>query len=102
MYVASNWKDYEVIDCGEGEKLERWGDIILRRPDPQAIWPKQNEALWRKADAYYHRSSKGGGEWEFFKKLPDRWNVKYGDLTFYVRPTGFKHTGLFPEQNGWS
>ena len=98
MYVASNWKDYEVIDCGDGEKLERWGDIILRRPDPQAIWPKQNEALWRKADAYYHRSSKGGGEWEFFKKLPDRWNVKYGGLTFYVRPTGFKHTGLFPEQ----
>ena len=98
MYVASNWKDYEVIDCGDGEKLERWGDIILRRPDPQAIWPKQNEAIWRKADAYYHRSSKGGGEWEFFRKLPERWNVKYGDLTFYVHPTGFKHTGLFPEQ----
>ncbi|MDO4355586.1 MAG: class I SAM-dependent methyltransferase [Clostridia bacterium] len=98
MYIASNWKDYEVIDCGDGEKLDRWGDIILRRPDPQAIWPKQNEALWRRADAHYHRSAKGGGEWEFFRKLPDRWNIRYGALTFYVRPTGFKHTGLFPEQ----
>ena len=98
MYIASNWKDYEVIDCGDGEKLDRWGDIILRRPDPQAIWPKQNESLWRRADAHYHRSARGGGEWEFFRKLPDRWNIRYGALTFYVRPTGFKHTGLFPEQ----
>ncbi len=98
MYIASNWRDYEVIDTGDGEKLERWNDILLRRPDPQAIWPKQSPALWEKADAWYHRSQKGGGEWEFFKKLPDRWTVDYGDLKFYVRPTGFKHTGLFPEQ----
>lgn len=98
MYIASQWKDYEVIDTGDGEKLERWEDIILRRPDPQAIWPKQSPRLWEKADAWYHRSQKGGGEWEFFKKLPERWTVRYGDLKFYVRPTGFKHTGLFPEQ----
>ncbi len=98
MYIASGWKDYEVIDTGDGEKLERWDSVILRRPDPQAIWPKQSPALWEKADAWYHRSTKGGGEWEFFKKLPERWTVRYGDLQFYVRPTGFKHTGLFPEQ----
>ena len=98
MFIASEWKDYEVIDTGDGEKLERWKNIILRRPDPQAIWPKQKSELWTKADAWYHRSTKGGGEWEFFKKLPDRWSVHYGDLEFYVRPTGFKHTGLFPEQ----
>ena len=98
MFIASDWKDYEVIDTGDGEKLERWKNIILRRPDPQAIWPKQKPELWDRADAYYHRSTKGGGEWEFFKKLPERWSVRYGDLEFYVRPTGFKHTGLFPEQ----
>ena len=98
MFIASEWKDYEVLDTGDGEKLERWNDIILRRPDPQAIWPKQAPELWGRADAHYHRSAKGGGEWEFFKKLPDRWTVKYGELKFYVRPTGFKHTGLFPEQ----
>lgn len=98
MFVASEWKDYEVLDTGDGEKLERWNDIVLRRPDPQAIWPKQQPELWNKADAYYHRSTKGGGEWEFFKKLPERWTIRYRDLKFYVRPTGFKHTGLFPEQ----
>lgn len=98
MYIASEWKDYEVLDTGDGEKLERWRDIILRRPDPQAIWPKQRPEMWNRADAHYHRSAKGGGEWEFFKKLPERWTVKYGELEFYVRPTGFKHTGLFPEQ----
>lgn len=98
MLIASEWKDYEVLDTGDGEKLERWRDIILRRPDPQAIWPKQKSEIWTQADAHYHRSQKGGGEWEFFKKLPDRWSVRYGTLEFYVRPTGFKHTGLFPEQ----
>ena len=98
MFIASEWKDYEVLDTGDGEKLERWRDVILRRPDPQAIWPKQRPELWGRADAHYHRSNRGGGEWEFFKKLPDRWSVHYGDLEFYVRPTGFKHTGLFPEQ----
>ena len=98
MFIASEWKDYEVLDTGDGEKLERWKNVILRRPDPQAIWPKQRPELWGRADAHYHRSSKGGGEWEFFKKLPERWSVHYGELEFYVRPTGFKHTGLFPEQ----
>ena len=98
MFIASEWKNYEVLDTGDGEKLERLKDIVLRRPDPQAIWPRQRPELWTKADAHYHRSAKGGGEWEFFRRLPERWTVKYGELEFYVRPTGFKHTGLFPEQ----
>ncbi len=98
MLIASDWKDYEVLDTGDGEKLERWNDIVLRRPDPQAIWPKQRPEIWRRADAHYSRSTKGGGEWTFFKELPERWTVRYRDLQFYVRPTGFKHTGLFPEQ----
>ena len=98
MFLADSWTDYEVLDTGDGEKLERWGDIILRRPDPQTIWPKGKEALWRKAMAHYHRSERGGGEWEFLQKLPDRWTVCHEGLTFWVRPTGFKHTGLFPEQ----
>ena len=98
MFIASDWKDYTVLDTGDGEKLERWKDITLRRPDPQAIWPKQDPEIWKKADAWYHRSAKGGGEWEFFKRLPEKWTVSYKGLQFYVRPTGFKHTGLFPEQ----
>lgn len=98
MFLADQWLDYEVLDCGGGEKLERWGDVYLRRPDPQAIWPVRDPALWRKAQAHYHRSDKGGGSWEFFTKLPDRWVMNYKNLRFYVRPTGFKHTGLFPEQ----
>ena len=98
MFIASDWADYEVLDTGDGEKLERWREILLRRPDPQAIWPRQRPEIWGRADAWYHRSEKGGGEWEFFKKLPEKWTVRYGDLSFYVRPTGFKHTGLFPEQ----
>ena len=98
MFLADSWVDYEVLDTGDGEKLERWGEVILRRPDPQTIWPKGREALWRKAQAYYHRSDRGGGEWEFLAKLPERWVVSHGDLSFYVRPTGFKHMGLFPEQ----
>ena len=98
MFIAADWQDYEVIDTGDGEKLERWKNIVLRRPDPQAIWPKQQPELWEKADAWYHRSARGGGEWEFRKKMPEKWTINYGDLNFYVRPTGFKHTGLFPEQ----
>ena len=98
MFLANTWEDYEVLDTGDGEKLERWGNVILRRPDPQTIWPKADPQLWRKAQAHYHRSEKGGGEWEFLTRLPERWTIRHQDLTFYVRPTSFKHTGLFPEQ----
>lgn len=98
MFLADSWTDYEVLDTGDGEKLERWGDVILRRPDPQTIWPKEKPELWAKAHAHYHRSEKGGGEWEMMRRLPDRWTIRHGELEFYVRPTGFKHTGLFPEQ----
>ena len=98
MWVADNWKDYEVIDTSEGEKLERWGKYILLRPDPQVIWntPRKNPA-WKKINAHYHRSKKGGGEWEFFD-LPEQWSIHYKDLTFHLKPFSFKHTGLFPEQ----
>ena len=98
MFLATGWKEYEVLDTGDGEKLERWGDVILRRPDPQTIWPKADPQMWEKADAVYHRSEKGGGQWEFRKTLPERWTLRWEDLGFYVRPTGFKHTGLFPER----
>ena len=98
MFLATGWEDYEVLDTGDGEKLERWGDVILRRPDPQTIWPKAEPQSWERADAVYHRSEKGGGQWEFRRKLPERWTVRWEGLRFYVRPTGFKHTGLFPEQ----
>ncbi len=98
MYIADGWKDYEVLDTGSGEKLERWGKIILRRPDPQVIWPAENESLWKSADAHYHRSTQGGGQWEMLSQIPEQWTVSYRELTFRVRPTGFKHTGLFPEQ----
>ena len=98
MFLCDQWRDYEVLDTGDGEKLERWGDVILRRPDPQTIWPKADPALWRQAQAWYHRSDKGGGEWEFFSRLPEKWVIAHEALRFYVRPTGFKHTGLFPEQ----
>ena len=98
MFLANGWKDFEVLDTGEGEKLERWGDILLARPDPQVFWPRENDRLWQKAQAHYTRSERGGGAWEFKEKLPDKWVISYRDLKFYVRPTGFKHTGLFPEQ----
>ncbi len=99
MYLADEWKDYELLDTGGGEKLERWGGYILRRPDPQIIWPLLNETgLWKDAHAHYHRSSSGGGQWEEKVKLPERWSVAYGDLKFIIKPTSFKHTGLFPEQ----
>ena len=96
--LADRWIDYELIDSGEKEKLERWNDVILVRPDPQAIWHKQTPKRWNKYDAIYHRSNKGGGSWEFRKQLPEYWTVSYGELTFKVSPTNFKHTGLFPEQ----
>ena len=98
MFLAKDWEDYEVLDTGDGEKLERWGNVILRRPDPQTIWPKADESLWNRADAVYHRSERGGGSWEFRKTLPERWTIRRKELRFHVRPTGFKHTGLFPEQ----
>ena len=99
MDVANNWKDYELLDMANGEKLEKWGDYILIRPDPQIIWKdKSFPELWKKADARYKRSSSGGGSWEYYKKLPDNWNIKYKDLNFNIKPMGFKHTGLFPEQ----
>lgn len=98
MWVADQWKDYEVIDTGNGEKLERWGRYILLRPDPQVIWDSARKVPeWKKLNAHYHRSSKGGGEWEFFD-LPDQWSISYGSLTFQLKPFSFKHTGLFPEQ----
>ena len=98
MWISDQWKDYELIDCSGGEKLERWGDYTLVRPDPQAIWntPRENP-LWRRHDARYARSSTGGGAWEK-KELPERWTVGYGNLTFNIKPMNFKHTGLFPEQ----
>lgn len=98
MWIAKDWKDYEVIDTSKGEKLERWGKYILVRPDPQVIWDttRQNKG-WKKPNAHYHRSSKGGGEWEFFD-LPKQWDITYKGLTFNLQPFSFKHTGLFPEQ----
>ena len=98
MWIADNWKDYEVIDTSCGEKLERWGKYILLRPDPQVIWntDKKNPA-WKKLNAHYHRSAKGGGNWEFFD-LPEQWSIHYKKLTFHLKPFSFKHTGLFPEQ----
>ena len=103
MWLADQWNDYEVIDCSKGEKLERWGDYLLVRPDPQVIWdtPKKENG-WRKMNGHYHRSSKGGGEWEFFQ-LPKEWTIQYSlpinkKLTFHLKPFSFKHTELFPEQ----
>ena len=97
-YISEEWKDYECISAGNGEKLERWGNVIFRRPEPQAMWPIEKTDLWNKVDGFYHRSNKGGGYWDFKSKLPEFWTVKYKDLTFKVSPTNFKHTGLFPEQ----
>ena len=99
MFLANQWKDFEVLDTGDGEKLERWGDVVLARPDPQTIWPiALKKTTWDQADAHYLRSDRGGGQWDFRRKLPEKWMITYKDLKFWVRPTGFKHTGLFPEQ----
>lgn len=98
MRLNYDWKDYVCIATGEGEKLEKWGDFILRRPDPQIIWKKSNDIIWDSYDGIYIRSNRGGGEWHFKNKLPNSWSVQYKNLTFKVSPTGFKHTGIFPEQ----
>lgn len=98
MNLSDKWTDYEILATGNGMKLERFGNIILNRPDPQIIWNKTNNPIWNTWDGYYHRSTKGGGYWEFKKKLPEYWTIKYRDLTFKVSPTNFKHTGIFPEQ----
>ena len=99
MIISDKWNDYEILDMANGEKLERWGNIILIRPDPQIIWKdKSKPALWKKANAHYHRSKSGGGEWEYIKNVPKAWQIKYKNLTFNLKPMGFKHTGLFPEQ----
>ena len=99
MFLADGWKDYKIIDCSEGEKLEYWGDKVLVRPDPQIVWRSDKSARqWQTADARYNRSKTGGGSWQCYKKLPDSWTISYKDLKFGIKPMGFKHTGLFPEQ----
>jgi len=98
MWIADGWKEYQVLDASGGEKLERWGDYVLLRPDPQVIWNTEKKIPeWRKLNAHYHRSNKGGGDWEFFD-LPKQWDIHYKELTFHLQPFSFKHTGLFPEQ----
>ncbi len=99
MNIANDWKDYEILDMANGEKLERWGNIYLIRPDPQIIWKdKSYPNKWGQANARYNRSNTGGGAWEYKKRLPESWQIKYKNLTFNIKPMGFKHTGLFPEQ----
>ena len=98
MKISTDWKDYECLDAGNGEKLERWGSVILRRPDPQAMWEVEDYSLWKNVDGFYHRTNKGVGYWDFYSKLSDYWTISYKNLTFKVSPTNFKHTGLFPEQ----
>ena len=98
MWIADGWNDYEVLDTSAGEKLERWGDYILVRPDPQVIWNTSHKVReWKQKNGHYHRSNKGGGQWEFFD-LPEQWEISYGNLKFHLKPFHFKHTGLFPEQ----
>ena len=99
MRTADQWKDYELIDASRGERLERWGDIILIRPDPQILWDTpRKDPRWKQAHARYHRSNTGGGQWERYRPIPDSWQIRYRDLLFALKPMGFKHTGLFPEQ----
>ena len=98
MWLAKDWQDYTIIDTSSGEKLEYWGKYSLIRPDPQVIWKSEKKhRLWTHADASYKRSKSGGGAWNE-NRLPESWNISYKDLTFQIKPTGFKHTGLFPEQ----
>ena len=99
MRPATSWQDYELIDATCGNRLERWGSTLLVRPDPQVVWKSpETSPLWAKADAVYHRSERGGGQWEYRRRLPEKWKIGCGPLTLVVSPTGFKHTGVFPEQ----
>ena len=99
MWISDKWEDFEVLDAADGEKLERWGKVILRRPDPQVIWKERSfPQLWEKADALYRRSNTGGGAWQEMRKVPPRWTISYGKMVFHIKTMGFKHTGLFPEQ----
>lgn len=98
MKISDQWEEYKILDAGDGEKLEKWNDIILSRPDPMAIWPKKNPEIWNNAHAKYHRSKNGGGHWEFKKEIQKYWICNYKNLKFKISPTNFKHTGLFPEQ----
>lgn len=96
--LSDRWREYELLDAGSGLKMERWGEVVLVRPDPQVLWPKRGGGEWKDWDGFYHRSETGGGRWEFRRQLPDSWNLRYDAFTFRIRPTDFKHTGLFPEQ----
>ena len=99
MKLANEWKEYKILDMADGQKLEKWGDVVLARPDPQIIWKdKSFPKKWNEINATYYRSKTGGGSWEFNKKMPNSWQVHYKNLTFNIKPMGFKHTGLFPEQ----
>lgn len=100
IYIAEQWKDYEILDMHNGEKLERFGDVVVIRPDPQIVWPSErfNDAAWKHCHMHYYRSRSGGGHWERHKPVPDRWVIAYRDMRFYIKPTDFKHMGLFPEQ----
>ena len=99
MKIANEWQDYEILDMANGEKLERWGEIYLVRPDPQIIWKEKTfKNKWNNVHGIYNRSNTGGGNWKFQKKVPQNWQIKYKNLTFNIKPMGFKHTGLFPEQ----
>ena len=96
--LAAGWQDYTLLDCGGGEKFERWGNVTVVRPDPQAIWPRNADVDWNAADMRYHRSKSGGGQWEVVHPVPEAWTIEYDKMRFHIRPTGFKHMGLFPEQ----
>ena len=98
LLVADRWRDYRLLDCGDGMKQEQWGAHVLVRPDPQILWPRHGGGAWENWDGFYHRSGTGGGRWEFRRPVPDHWTIRYGALTFKIHPTSFKHTGLFPEQ----